>query len=126
MKADEMAGKVRKIFIDSLFRENEDTKNYVEAEGLLTKIGFHPERLESHRDEVIELLEMLPDTFRKDGGGGWSFIKMPFTKDGEQWGEHKNADELLMLAVGLGLMQYLTTRDLWPYLPGGMPYVIIL
>lgn len=126
MKADEMAGKVRKIFIDSLFRENEDTKNYVEAEGLITKVGFHPERLESHRAEVIELLEMLPDTFRKDGGGGWSFVKMPFTKDGEQWGEQKNADELLMLAIGLGLMQYLTTRDLWPHLPGGMPYVIIL
>lgn len=121
---------VEKIFIDSLFTDEEtkagQPKDFIEAEGMMTRVGFHPGRLESHRQEVKELLAQLPDTFHEATGGGWSFLNACVTSDGEQWGEHRNVDELFMLGIGLKLAKWQLPRTLWRNLPGGMPYVVIL
>lgn len=119
------------VFKDCLFRDEEvpDGKPPADAvivEGVMNTIGFHRERLESHRAEMQGWLAMLPLEFRKNGGGGWSFLNACNQADGEQWtGLHQRMDQLFTLAIGLGLARWQLPREMWSALPGGMPYVQI-
>lgn len=93
--------------------------------GVLRQFGLHKERLEAYRQTVSEMLAQLPDPFMSDKGGGWSFLNACVTKDGTQWGEHRNMDELFVLGQGLGFVTYPLPRNMWKALPGGMPYIRI-
>jgi len=124
------AEKVEEIFVDCLFKDHEiiEGKPVVEpvvANGISQNFGFHPERLDKHKNEIIELLQELPTTFFQSGGGGWSFLNACNDKNGHQWGEHRNIEQLFCLGIGLNLVEYLFLRPMWPALPGGMPYVVI-
>jgi len=125
------ATKIREILIDSLFTP-EEVKNelpkqgYIPGNGITIKVAFHPARLESHREEVKSILEQLNRNFFVDGGGGWSFLNLPFDKDGNQWGEHDTAQQLMILGIALGMITYLIgMRESWGALPGGVPYIVI-
>ncbi len=122
-------GKVEEIFLDCLFKEGEDTSNHVPAEGITMMVGFHPERLESHREEIKALLAELPDEFKsseRGGGGGWSFLNACMDRHGQQWtGLHKIMEQLVTLGVALGLVDYTLPRDMWGVMPGGVPYFVV-
>lgn len=128
MKQD-IAEKVRNIVTDSLYRSEEvpdgiPRADAVIVDGLVGKMGFHPQRLESHRAEVEAILrEMSPDFFA-DHGGGATFLNLCMDKNGDQWGEHRNCNDLVVLAIGLRLAKYCLPREMWPALPGGMPYIV--
>ncbi len=121
---------VEKAFLDSLFTEAEtaggEPEKFILAEGLRNQFGFHPDRLESHRAEVKELLAELPDNFQASKGGGWSFLQACVDKAGDQWGEHIHMEQLFVMAIGLGLAKWLMPRDRWHALPGGMPYIVVI
>lgn len=121
------AKRVHEILLDSLFRDSEVTNGQVPegaviSSGVMRTVGMHKERLESHREEVREMLKELPDNFQEEKGGGWSFLNACLDKSGRQWAEHENIDELLVLAQGLGMAKILLPREAWSGLPGGMPY----
>lgn len=122
---------VKTVFMDSLFTDEEakniteDSEFLVVAEGVTTKVGFNPDRLLSHKEDVKTMLYELPEAFFKDSGGGWSFLNAITTKDGTQWAEHKNVDQLLTLGLGLNLVSYLMPREMWKILPGAMPYFVV-
>ena len=119
--------RVNQIFYDCLYRNDEDTSGAVMVEGIVANYGFHPERLESHREEMIALLEQLPDGFRESGGGGMSFFDSYLDRDGNQWtGLHQIMEQLMVLGVALNLASYMLPKDMWKALPGGMPYFSIL
>ena len=121
------AERVEQIFLDCLFTDDEDTTSHVVAEGIVTKIGFHPDRLQSHKDEIIAMLDELPDSFKKSGGGGWSFLNACDDKHGRQWtGLHQTMEQLFQLGIGIGLVKSVMPRSMWSVLPGGMPYYVIL
>lgn len=117
---------VNEIFFSCLFKEEENKDNPVIAEGIQMKTGFHPGRLEEAKKDIKSMLDQLPDNFKASIGGGWSFLQMCVTKDEVQWGEHKNMDQLAMLAIAAKLGKWQLSRQLWASLPGGMPYFIIL
>lgn len=118
--------RVEDIFVDCLFKDGEDTSTAVMTQGIVHNAGFHPERLEAHRQDVEELLAELPTEFHMSTGGGWSFLNMCMTKDGEQWtGFHQSQEQLMLLGIALGKMKYLLPKEFWPALPGGVPYVAI-
>ena len=119
------AKKVDTIFRDCLFKDGEDITNYIKAEGLVHPVGFNPERLESHKVEIRELLMELPTEFMKSGGGGWSALNMVMDKHGNQWAEHINMEQLVQLGEATGLVTCQLPRDLWSALPGGMPYYVV-
>lgn len=96
------------------------------VDGIVRQFGLHVGRLETHRAEVAGWLSELPVVFREDVGGGWSFLQACVDKDGHQWGEHVDMEMLFVLGVGLGLAKSLFPRDMWPALPGGMPYYAVL
>lgn len=97
----------------------------VTAEGLVMKVAFKRDRLESHRQEIIELLSQLPEAFHEKTGGGWSFLNACNTVEGVQWGEHRNVEELLLLGLAIGKVEYLFQRQNWDILPGGAPYFVV-
>ncbi len=118
--------RVNAIFIDCLFRDGEDTSNHIKAEGIVSNVGFHPERLQSHRAEIEAMLDELPDKFKKSGGGGWSFLNACNDKHGNLWtGLHLRMEQLFLLGIGIGKVQYQMPREMWSVLPGGMPYVVV-
>lgn len=116
------ASRVEEIFMDCLFRYGEPTETHIVGEGVMTKAGFHPERLAGHKDEIRSMLHQLSDDFLEDKGGGMSFLNACVTRDGDQWGEHCNIDQLLALGAATGQAKVLMPREMWSMFPGGMPY----
>jgi hypothetical protein len=117
---------VSDVFMDCLFRDGEDTSNHVKAEGIVHDVGFHPDRLESHKAEIEAMLDELPDAFKKSGGGGMSFLNACNDKYGNQWADlHQTMGQLFQLGIAIGKVQSLLPREMWSMLPGGMPYYVI-
>ena len=120
---------VQDIFFDSLFLDDElktdIIKQAIYVNGPITNVGFHPERLEKHREEVKDLLSQLPEPFRKSKGGGWSFLMACANSKGELWGEHRNVEQLVLLGLALKMVDYLAPRELWKFFPGSLPYFVI-
>ncbi len=118
--------RVNEIFMDCLFQVGEDTNNHIKAEGITRNVGFHPERLESYRAEIVAMLDELPDDFKESGGGGMSFLNACNDKHGNQWtGLHLRMEQLFQLGIGIGKVKYPMPREMWSVLPGGMPYYVI-
>ena len=127
--------KVEKAFLDCLFKNEELDKThtkvlsgkFIPVEGIINSVAFHPERLESKRKQVEEWLNALPIEFRKDNGGGWSFLNACNQANGIQWtGLQQRMEQLMMIGIGLGLVDYVMPRELWNILPGGVPYFVIV
>jgi len=117
---------VEQIFKTCLFQKGESTENYVEAEGIRSIMGFHPQRLEENKENILALIEQFPDSFREEGGGGMSFLNMCEDKNGNLWtGMHSIMEQLVALGIAIGKMKYLMPRPMWKTMPGGMPYIVI-
>jgi hypothetical protein len=118
--------RVEEIFRDCLFEDGEDTSSHIPAEGITTTVGFHPERLHSHKEEIKALLNLLPDVFRVSGGGGASFLQANMDRNGEQWtGVHQRMEQLFQLGLATCQVTLLTPRETWHLFPGGVPYYAI-
>jgi hypothetical protein len=124
--------KVQEAFLDSLYPDEELTGTQIPPEGavlvdgVMQKVGFHPDRLLKHKEEVSGWLKSLPEPFHKEGGGGWSFLEGCTEATGELWtGEQRIVDQLFCLGMGLGFVTCLVPRDLWIALPGGTPYYMV-
>ena len=119
------AKNVNEVFMGCLFKDGEETDKAVIAEGIAATFGFHPKRLESHENEITEMLSYLPDNFHADKGGGTSFLDACMTENGDQWGEHQSVEQLLALGIATKHPAWLLPRRMWDMLPGGMPYVVV-
>jgi len=122
------ASNVREIFIDCLFNDDEvgtEDKLPPEAiivDGLTYNFGFHNGRVADHAKEIEELLDQLPAEFKKGG----SFLNMCVDINGNQWGKHRNMEELVCLGLAIGKLKLCSPREMWNVLPGGMPYYQII
>jgi hypothetical protein len=115
--------RVAQVFINCLFNEGEDTSNHVPADGIMSKVGFHPGRLEQHKAEIQAMLAELPDEFMASKGGGMSFLNACMDRHGNQWtGYHGTMEQLFQLGLATKAVVCLMPRELWEALPGGMPY----
>jgi len=120
------ASRLDVIFRDSLFKDGEDSTDHVVGEGILHNFGLHPGRLESHRQEISDMLDGLPPEFHEKTGGGWSFLNACDDKDGRLWGQHTNMEQLFAIGQALGIVKCQTPRDMWDIMPGSMPYYVVL
>jgi hypothetical protein len=119
------AQNVSETFMNCLFKEGESTDGCIIAAGVMTKVGFHPERLEEAVPKIEAMVNELPDDFKPDGGGGMSFLNACVDKNGNHWAEHSTIDQLVCLGIASGKLQYLMPREMWSVLPGGMPYLVV-
>lgn len=117
--------KVEEIFVDCLYKKNQPKDNMVIVEGVAHKFGFNPRQLSLHKQEIIDLLAELPDTFYEGSGGGWSFLQACEDKHGNHWGEHFSMEKLFCLGVGINRVKELFPKELRTFMPGGVPYYVI-
>lgn len=111
-----------KAFLDCLFKEGEDTTDYVLVEGITGMFGLHPQRLEEKREFVTAILAELSTDFKE----GENFFHLFFTKDDEQWTDNPYVGEqLVVMAIGLGLMEYCEPKNKQEFLPGWVRYLMI-
>jgi hypothetical protein len=54
-----------------------------------------------------------------------SFLNACVDKHGNHWGEHPSVEQLLVLGVAIGKIEYCLPREYWRALPGGVPYFMI-
>ena len=121
------AKNVHDIFMNCLFKDTPKAgTKYLPAEGLTTNVGFNTDKINKYANDIKSLLNELPETFRENVGGGWSFLEAYLDKDGNHWGEHTHIQELLLLGIASGYAKYLLPRELWTVLPGGVPYFVVL
>lgn len=123
------AKKVNKIFQDCLFVDGEDVSKKITVEGILVASDFNLDRLNSHKNEIVNMLNELPMEFKQHkqgGGGGWSLLKACNDRHGNLWGEHEQIEWLFKLGIGIDQVKYLMPREMWSVLPDGMPYYVVL
>jgi len=114
---------VMDTFMFCLFYKEEDTSNNVPAKGIQLFVGFHPERLKKKEQLITDMLNELPDSFRTNGD---SFLNMCSSKNGQQWCDlHQIMEQLLLLGLAIGKIQYMKERDCWDNFEGGMPYIFV-
>ena len=111
---------------ECFFEEGEDISQAILAKGVLTGVGFHPERLANCKERIIELLNELPSKFHEGSGGGTSFLCACEDKNGNHWGEHPDVEGLLLLGLAIKRVKFIFPRELWPALPGSVPYFCVL
>jgi len=92
-------------------------------DGIVTTFGFSSEAIAANRSEIKALLDKMPIQFHKNGGGGWSFLNLCMDRNGDQWGEHTHMEALCCLGIAAGFAHWMMPREMWPMLPGGVPYV---
>ncbi len=115
---------VQSIFIDCLFRESE-LKNgkpigrYIGVQGITHDFGFHIERLNSHRDEILKLVNQLPKM-----GDGISFLDLCLANEGSFWSEQVNMEQIIVLGIACNYLEYLFPKETWLELPGNVPFII--
>lgn len=101
------------------------TEGDLKVEGIVGYFYFNREKLEEHRQQIIDLLYELPTPFQMSHGGGWSFLQAYHDRHGNHWAEHPTMDALFCLGIGLDVAGYVLPRDMWTVFPGGMPYIFI-
>jgi hypothetical protein len=133
--------RVISILKDCLYREEEvaamragglaTPEGAIVVEAVMMTVGLHPGRLESHREEVRGMLDLLPLQFRTEkdligAGGGWSFLNACNDRNGSMWTcEHRKMEALFALGQGLGYVKPLVPKAMWAMFPGGMPYYAV-
>lgn len=118
---------VHNVFMDCLFKTDEPTEAQVKAEGILLRVGFNPDRLHDHKQDIRDMLQDLPEDFQTGKGGGMSFLNMCMDKNKDQWtGMHNTQDELVTLGLATKQLNFLIPRNMWSAFPGGMPYIAVL
>ena len=116
---------LKEIFMDCLFNEDElvngvPTIEPVYVNGVLHNIGFHPDRLESHRNDIQTMVDQLGDSFTV----GDSFLNMCIDKNGNHWGEHISSEQLLTLSLGLQIIEYVVDPEqAKEIMPSSMPLI---
>lgn len=129
--ASTLGREVEELFTSCLFRGSElangvpaDGLSPVVAEGITQTVGFHPQRIEQAKPKIVGFIGQIGDEFLKSKGGGWSFLNLCNDRHGRQWANlHRTMEQLVQLAIGVGLGGYLLPRETWSIFPGGMPYV---
>jgi len=111
---------------DILDGKVESDKFVVLIKGIVSTFAFVKEKITKHEEDIRSMLSELPENFRQDKGGGWTFLNACNRADGVQWtGLHRDMEALFCLGIAAGLAEWTMPREMWEVMPGGMPYVAI-
>lgn len=123
---------INEMFYDCLFKNDDEAHEHtqngtvIQSKGVICNVGFHPERLKGHEARILEFIDVIVhDKFYQEGGGGMSFLELPFDKHGHQWCDfHQSAEQLFQLAQAIGHAGFCTEHPgLISLMPGGMPFI---
>ena len=118
--------RVEEILLDTFVKDSDHVDcgrlpydKVVIVKGIINSFVLHKERLESYRGEIQLMVDCLVPELKY----GISFMNMCMDKDNSQWGEHVNSEQLLCLAKGLDIVEYVLPEEMWQFLPGSMPII---
>lgn len=98
----------------------------IRVKGIITETSFSKAAIVTCHDAIRQMLEGLPDAYRADSGGGWTFLNACYDRDGTQWTSFQVVmEKLFMLGMAANLVTELLPREMWGSLPGGMPYYAV-
>lgn len=118
-------GEITEAQADQIRRTEEAPPGWISVRGVVLGALLNCGRVKAHTPEIAEMLSQLPDNFHEGKGDGWSFLNACMTKDGQQWGEHRDIDVLCCLGVAAGLVEFIMPRSAWSSCPGGLPYFLV-
>ncbi len=95
------------------------------AEGIFDNHVFDPKRVEKQRDNIKDLIGQLSNQAVEGEAVVVSFMDLPITSNGRQWGEQVNAEQLMVIGIAAEYIKYVLPSDQWSNLPGGMPMLIL-
>lgn len=111
---------VHELFMSLFFKEDESRDNFVPVLGITLNIGLHPGRVNAARPQIQAMIDELP----WDSQNECHFLVMCADKHGHQWtGVHGVMQELVMMGLAIGCIEYTMPRPFWSYMPGEMPYL---
>jgi hypothetical protein len=100
------------------------------VQGIAHTANFAMKELAARKNEIAGMLAQLPNEFMAHddgGGGGWSFLNACNDRDGLQWtGFHLVMEQLVLLGLAIGRVQWCLPREMWSVLPGEMPYFVVV
>ena len=106
--------------------DSKSENDIIIVNGILMNLAFQRAKIDEYEDDIYDMLKQLPDEFMKESGGGYSFLYACNDKNGNQWtSSHQTMEQLFMLGIAIGVVDYLLPRELWYALPGAVPYLII-
>lgn len=115
------------------FEKNNESKDLIEGfkigcgciivESIVHLFAFSEKRLSESTEKIKSFINEMSPTFDKKITGGMSFLNLYMDKNGNQWGEHINCEELLTLGIALNLAGFCIPRPFWSALPGCVPYI---
>ena len=117
------ADNVHNVFINCLAKEVEG-KDVIVIKGVINNFAISKFWVDEEKENIKAMLLQLDDNFMNDGG--WTFLNMPMRADGVQWGEQRNAQELLVLGMACELATIQMPREMWAMFPGGVPYIQVM
>jgi len=115
---------VEQIFMNCL--NNNRSDNEIIINGVAHSFSFNPDKIEKYKDNIYSMLKELPKEFHKETGDGWSFLNACMDKNNNQWGEHRNIEQLFALGMACEIVKCVMPKELWSALPGGMPYYVVI
>jgi hypothetical protein len=121
---------VTKVFEDCL-AHGSDSHPTITAVGIMSRAHFEQAKLADHHADIGDMLAQLPLPFQplaRGGASGWSFLNACNDRDEQLWtGSHPTMEQLVMLGLATGQAAWcIEDRAMWPVLPGGMPYVMVV
>jgi hypothetical protein len=101
-----------------------DSLSLIEGSGCGGTYSFIGDLLMNERETIKKMLLELPKPFMKSSHcQGWSFMEACVTREGIQWGEHINIEQLITMGNALKLVTFPFPEKMWHTLPGSMPYI---
>ena len=119
------AKNVESVFSKCLAKTENEPEG-IQVEGVEHDFVFSKSEIEKEKNKIAEMLMCLPNEFMQDQGGGYSFLKACYDKNGNQWGDHLQIEKLFALGIAAEKVKCLLPREMWGVLPGGMPYYVVL
>jgi hypothetical protein len=96
----------------------------VVVKGIMRDFAFDPKAVAVQKPKIAALIDQIvADPFYADKGGGMSFLNLCMTKDDDHWAEHPTMEVFYVLSAAIGRAKFCMPQDMWPMLPGGMPYI---
>lgn len=117
---------VCELYRSCLFNSNEikdgiPTEDFSIGEGIKTTAIFNSKRLNEHKEKIVNVIDHIHDIYL-----GPHFLQLCVDDNGLLWtGNHGVVDQLVQLGIATGVLEYTVPREMWEYLPEGLPYVCV-
>lgn len=101
-------------------RPDERPLRYVVAQCFGLAIPFNEERLDENRQQILDMLNLLPEAFRTEDG--ISFFEAHWRNDGAEWTQKQvDVEWLILLGLAIEEVEYTLPRGL-AATPADLPY----